>query len=1002
MSSTSYDNEIGTLNKPPRLMDTVDYPNWKKRMEAFINLIDYTLWDCYNVKEPVPIVESADTSRRVAKTPDLLTDSERTIVSRYKKAYSYLTMALPNDVLQNFKEFTTSDSLWNALLSRYEGNSEMKEFRKEELIKQYLSFTCSDNDSFTSQANRYIRLVSDLKSMGKFFEAGEVNKRFLHSLSSKWRMYVLMVRKNEPLNSMTIEELVSILETYNLELSIDDQKFSGYNSSANHALISPINATPVSTYGNSQSSNYQPQYYQQTPTANVQTHYSQPPVQTTVQNIVGSDENKAVYSAFVGSFEALTTGNLQSPALMNEDLSQIDDDDLEEMDLKWQMAMVAARAKRFFRKTGRNQFRTSSTGNVGFDKSKARCFNCQQLGHFRRECTVPVTAHGKAPSTSIKITTPNSPESTTALVSQHNTTGEGYDWSFQAEDHQALMANIDEFSESVPLEVRQSICSTACIITLNQYRDHNHCLIKDMELVRNINTQLKNEELVYKTKLDSLKKDLISLDDQNKNLRAQLGDMVEQCKIMKEATFEVESRVDNYNFNTKLTNKLLDSLVIQKGKSGLGFTRVEPPLNHNYSCNPVSCDNDFIASTSLTVNPPSFTVNDSTSTACNENVSVSTTDVNVNVNDSINLDNVCETETVDISHEIPVSIIRNENITSTNHIKRFNTQHQNVKASKFTRGKMVNLQSQTKSIERKPLYNNKQEAKRDFNKFVSAGTSVHKSAKLNNDNSFSFKKLIEQVKSKFVSKSFDASKTGQTSRLCTEKKAQESGKKHLNPNLKSKQTVPTKKGTDCKQYARCIQGNDRNNRQRSIAPHKNGGINQKNARPQQNVGHFRSTSVKSSNKCVNTNIKLNSTKVQICECVCSKRSSTVSAKSNKNVFQLNGRSHNPRKVKSYVAVKQISAVPSKGVTSGKVKQIWVKKVLPSENHKLSKDSHVQKVQKHNISVKIKPFYKQIWKRKEPTLIAVNDPQPKLVHVEVTYKDAQGMPRTCMSWVPDFN
>nr|GFA04144.1 hypothetical protein [Tanacetum cinerariifolium] len=43
-----------------------------------------------------------------------------------------------------------------------------------------------------------------------------------------------------------------------------------------------------------------------------------------------------------------------SPQLDNEDLKQIDVDDLEEMDLRWQMAMLTMRARRFLPKTGRN------------------------------------------------------------------------------------------------------------------------------------------------------------------------------------------------------------------------------------------------------------------------------------------------------------------------------------------------------------------------------------------------------------------------------------------------------------------------------------------------------------------------------------------------------------------------------------------------------------------------------------------------------------------------
>ena len=58
-----------------------------------------------------------------------------------------------------------------------------------------------------------------------------------------------------------------------------------------------------------------------------------------------------------------------------------------------------------------------------------------------------------------------------------------------------------EMPNSIPLKVRQSICSNACIVTLNRYSDHNHCLIKDMENVRKVNNQLREEESVYKTKI---------------------------------------------------------------------------------------------------------------------------------------------------------------------------------------------------------------------------------------------------------------------------------------------------------------------------------------------------------------------------------------------------------------------------------------------------------------------------------------------------------------------
>ena len=76
MSAINYDNEIGTLNKPHRLIDLMDYPNWKQRMEAFINLVDYSLWQCYLSPEPIPMIDSVDLARKVPKTQDQWSEIE--------------------------------------------------------------------------------------------------------------------------------------------------------------------------------------------------------------------------------------------------------------------------------------------------------------------------------------------------------------------------------------------------------------------------------------------------------------------------------------------------------------------------------------------------------------------------------------------------------------------------------------------------------------------------------------------------------------------------------------------------------------------------------------------------------------------------------------------------------------------------------------------------------------------------------------------------------------
>nr|GEY46613.1 hypothetical protein [Tanacetum cinerariifolium] len=58
-------------------------------------------------------------------------------------------------------------------------------------------------------------------------------------------------------------------------------------------------------------------------------------------------------------------------------LLNIDVDDLEEMDLKWQMAMLTMRARNFLQKTRRNLGVNGPT-SMGFNMAKVECYNCHK------------------------------------------------------------------------------------------------------------------------------------------------------------------------------------------------------------------------------------------------------------------------------------------------------------------------------------------------------------------------------------------------------------------------------------------------------------------------------------------------------------------------------------------------------------------------------------------------------------------------------------------------
>nr|GFB82723.1 hypothetical protein [Tanacetum cinerariifolium] len=169
-----------------------------------------------------------------------------------------------------------------------------------------------------------------------------------------------------------------------------------------------------------------------------------------------------------------------SPQLAHEDLEQIHPNDMKKIDLRWQMAMLTMRAKRFLKKTGR-KLTINGNETLGFDMSKVECYNCHKRGHFARECRVPKTQdnkHKESTRRSVSVETP----AFTTLVSCDDFGG--YDWSDQAKEgpNYVLMAYTSINSD---LKVsNDSTCSKTCLETVKIIKSQNEQLSKDL---RNLN-----------------------------------------------------------------------------------------------------------------------------------------------------------------------------------------------------------------------------------------------------------------------------------------------------------------------------------------------------------------------------------------------------------------------------------------------------------------------------------------------------------------------------------
>ncbi|GJZ25962.1 ribonuclease H-like domain-containing protein [Tanacetum coccineum] len=157
-----------------------------------------------------------------------------------------------------------------------------------------------------------------------------------------------------------------------------------------------------------------------------------------------------------------SSSSTQNVAFVSENTSStndLDEFDLEEMDLKWQVAMISMRMKKFYKKTGR-KLQFDAKEPVGFDKTKVECYNCHKTGHFARECRTKGNQDSRRRdawnSRNKDGRRSGKQEDSKALVTID---GEGVDWSSHSEEEEdyALMA-----CNSSGSDIELTSCSNEC------------------------------------------------------------------------------------------------------------------------------------------------------------------------------------------------------------------------------------------------------------------------------------------------------------------------------------------------------------------------------------------------------------------------------------------------------------------------------------------------------------------------------------------------------------
>ena len=109
----------------------------------------------------------------------------------------------------------------------YERTIEVKETKANLLITEYEMFKMKTDESISNMFAWLMQLINHLKPLGKTYTDSELVRKVLQSLTSVWHTKATIIEDSKNLSTMTLDELIRSLMTYELNLKRieEDRKF---------------------------------------------------------------------------------------------------------------------------------------------------------------------------------------------------------------------------------------------------------------------------------------------------------------------------------------------------------------------------------------------------------------------------------------------------------------------------------------------------------------------------------------------------------------------------------------------------------------------------------------------------------------------------------------------------------------------------------------------------------------------------------------------------------
>jgi len=245
-------------------------------------------------------------------------------------------MALSNDILNSFPTITTAQRLWNGLQTRFEGNDEIKEGKKDLSFTQFQMFSYVLGESLSAHLTRFTTLVGKCQSMGIRLSTDQLNKKLLASLPPAWSQICMNLKSRMDVSTESMDNVISSLQAYEMDAQLRQPygaqvpQVSALMSTMHPMQVNQISGSGVSVEllsSASPSSSSRVEIPQSSNSSSSSEHVDL--INKTMSELQINQNHLSLFAGFVSCYDAFVSGRLAPPCPTAEDFNQVNREDLE-------------------------------------------------------------------------------------------------------------------------------------------------------------------------------------------------------------------------------------------------------------------------------------------------------------------------------------------------------------------------------------------------------------------------------------------------------------------------------------------------------------------------------------------------------------------------------------------------------------------------------------------------------------------------------------------------